>query len=128
MTSATTRPLRLLSGLAAAVSLAACAGSNAPSGDATSVAPSQDPLVVRGEVIASELCSSCHAIGLTGESLHPDAKPFRLFSRNYPIETLAEPLAEGIVVGHPDMPAWSFEPDEIDALLAYLESVQQLPG
>ena len=50
--------------------------------------------------------------------------PFREFSWRYPIETLAEPLAEGIIVGHPDMPEFQFEPKDIDALLAYIESVQ----
>ena len=27
------------------------------------------------------------------------------------------------MVGHPDMPQFKFEPDEIDAILSYLESV-----
>ena len=37
---------------------------------------------------------------------------------------LAESLAEGIMVAHPRMPQWEFEPQQIDALLAYLETVQ----
>ena len=112
---------------AALALLAACAHTGqAPDTASASAAP--DPLLVEGQALASELCSSCHAIGKSGDSLHPDAKPFRLLSRNYPIETLAEPLAEGIMVGHPDMPAWEFAPDEINALIAYMEGVQQVPG
>lgn len=84
-----------------------------------------ETLITRGEAMAGALCSTCHAVGPVGESHHPDAKPFRHLAWNYPIEALAEPLAEGIIVGHPDMPAWTFEPDEIDALLAYLESIQE---
>ena len=42
----------------------------------------------------------------------------------YPIEDLAELLAEGIVSGHPDMPVFTFEPSQIDAILAYLNSLK----
>ena len=30
----------------------------------------------------------------------------------------------GIVSGHPEMPEFSFEPEEVDAVIAYLESIQ----
>ena len=56
-----------------------------------------------GMGIASEQCASCHAIGRKGASPHPDALEFRNFSKFYPIEHLGEALAEGIIVGHPDM-------------------------
>jgi hypothetical protein len=45
--------------------------------------------------------------------------------RKYPIEGLAEALAEGIFVGHPDMPEFVFEADEVGAILAYLASIQE---
>ena len=48
--------------------------------------------------------------------------PFRVLSQRYPVE-LAEALAEGIVVGHPMMPEFTFDPPQIDALLTYIESV-----
>ena len=69
-------------------------------------------------------CSQCHAIARDDDSAHPDAPPFRTLSARYPIEALAEALAEGIVVGHPDMPEFVAGPDEIEAILAYLESIQ----
>jgi mono/diheme cytochrome c family protein len=47
-----------------------------------------------------------------------------MLSTRYPTEALAESLAEGISVGSPDMPEFSFEHDEIAAILAYLKSVQ----
>ncbi len=90
--------------------------------------PPRSELTGQGEAMAETLCATCHAIGRTGESPHRDAIPFRQLSWNYPVETLAEPLAEGIVVGHPDMPEWQFEPKDIDALLAYIESIQQPRG
>ena len=41
-----------------------------------------------------------------------------------PIEQLAEALAEGLVTGHPAMPEFTFEPDDIDALLTYMASLK----
>lgn len=81
-------------------------------------------LTDKGEVLIRENCSRCHAVGVTGDSPNPDAPPFRTLSSKYPIEDLAESLAEGIVSGHPEMPIFVFKPHEVDAILAYLESIQ----
>ena len=81
-------------------------------------------LADKGEVLVRENCSRCHAIGLTGESPNPVAPPFRTLSAKYPIENLAEALAEGIVSGHPDMPIFVFSPHAVDAIVAYLKSIQ----
>lgn len=35
----------------------------------------------------------------------------------------AEALAEGIVTGHPDMPAFTFSPTQIGAIIAYIKSL-----
>jgi hypothetical protein len=45
------------------------------------------------------------------------------FESRYPVENLAEALAEGIVTGHSAMPEFTFKPDEIDALLTYIASL-----
>jgi cytochrome c len=81
-----------------------------------------------GRRIAELYCSSCHAIGAAGESRNPVAPPFRTLSRNYPVNALGEAFAEGILVGHRDMPEFTLEPDQIDDLLAYLESIQPRRG
>jgi cytochrome c len=78
----------------------------------------------RGEAIAQKHCARCHAIGDAGASPMGLAPPFRDLSKRYPIETLAEALAEGIVVGHPAMPRFTFEPREIDALLSYMSGLK----
>ncbi len=91
--------------------------------DAALPAPANE-LVGQGQAMAETLCSGCHAIGLTGDSPYPEAIPFRQISWDYPVEMLAEAFAEGIMVAHPRMPQWDFEPEQIDALLAYLETVQ----
>ena len=51
------------------------------------------------------------------------APAFRDLSERYPVEHLAEALAEGIVTGHSGMPQFTFEPREIDALLSHLRGL-----
>lgn len=77
----------------------------------------------RGRAIAEKNCSRCHAVGTTGESPLKPAPPFRDLPQRYPVENLAEALAEGIVTGHSAMPEFTFQPDEIDALLMYIASL-----
>jgi mono/diheme cytochrome c family protein len=79
----------------------------------------------RGEALLTRNCARCHATRTTGRSPHPDAPPFRTLSRKYPIDGLAEALAEGLSVGHPDMPEFAFEPEDVGAILAYLRSIQE---
>src|SRR5215472_19316983 len=75
------------------------------------LAPSQakgeevlSPAAQRGLMIVRTNCSRCHAVGKIGESPLPIAPPFRTLHERYPVEDLQEPLAEGIVTGHPTMP------------------------
>jgi len=84
----------------------------------------QKDLTAKGEVLVKENCSRCHAIGKEGDSPHPEAPPFRTLSSKYPVEDLAESLAEGIVSGHPDMPIFAFNPHDVAAIIEYLESIQ----
>jgi cytochrome c len=84
-------------------------------------------LQTRGEALLTTNCSRCHAVGRTGKSTHPEAPPFRTLGQRYPIEVLAEALAEGLSSGHPDMPEFRFEIDEVNAIIAYLGSIQEGP-
>ena len=70
-------------------------------------------------------CSRCHAIDRTGTSAHREAPAFRTLGQRYPIDFLAEALAEGLVTGHPDMPEFVFEIRDVDAILSYLRSIQE---
>ena len=79
----------------------------------------------RGEALLTNNCARCHAVGRSGASAHPQAPPFRTLSRKFKIEGLAEALAEGIFTGHPDMPEFVFEADEVGAIIDYLKSIQQ---
>lgn len=80
-----------------------------------------------GARIAKANCSRCHAIGRAGASANAKAPPFRSLARRYPLSNLEEALGEGIVVGHegPEMPQFQFDAKQIEALLAYLASIQR---
>lgn len=86
-------------------------------------AQAQDP-IEGGRALVQENCARCHAVGPQGSSRLAAAPPFRTLGRGYPIADLEEALAEGIVTAHPGMPEFTFEPDEVAAIIAYLESVQ----
>jgi len=80
--------------------------------------------VETGRIIAEENCARCHAIGRTGDSPHKDAPAFRDLSQRYPIDNLAEAFAEGLNVGHADMPEFRLTAEQTEALLSYLQSIQ----
>jgi len=92
--------------------------------NATSANAAEKTLIDKGEVLVKENCSRCHATGKEGDSPHKEAPPFRTLSAKYPIEDLAESLAEGIVSGHPDMPIFVFSPHDVEAIIEYLQSIQ----
>ena len=85
-------------------------------------------LTDKGNVLVAENCGRCHATGKESDSPHAEAPPFRTLSSKYPVEDLAESLAEGIVSGHPEMPIFVFEPQDVAAIIDYLESIQDVPS
>lgn len=70
-------------------------------------------------------CASCHAVGRSGASPNKDAPAFRTLGQRYPVDSLEEALGEGILSGHPDMPEFRFDADEVGAIIVYLQSIQQ---
>ncbi len=83
--------------------------------------------VSSGAALAERLCARCHAIA-AGPSPVADAPAFSELARKWPVEHMAEALAEGLVMGHRGdarTTEFVFTPEEIDNLLAYLESVQE---
>lgn len=80
----------------------------------------QGDSIARGQKIAQEKCSRCHAIGKADASPDRKAPPFRDVGKNFPLEHLAEALAEGIVTGDNNMPEFKFGPRDIDAILDYI--------
>ena len=72
--------------------------------------------------LARTLCATRRRVAA---ALAREQGPFRTLSRKYPIDELTESLAEGPSVGHPDMPEFFLESDDITAILAYLNSIQE---
>ncbi len=77
-----------------------------------------------GQRMAEVQCGTCHAVARETQSPMRNAPPFSHLGRNYPISSLAEALAEGMVTGHDGMPEWELDPSEIRGLLGYIQSVQ----
>jgi cytochrome c len=80
--------------------------------------------IEQGRRIARLYCMNCHAIDKVSPSPLRIAPPFRTLHEHYPIETLQEALAEGIVTGHPSMPQFQFDPDQINDFLMFLKSLE----
>lgn len=78
----------------------------------------------RGKTFALNNCARCHSIDKVTPSPLKIAPPFRTLHNRYPIETIAEALAEGIQTGHPTMPEFRLDPDQIYDLLAYLKTLE----
>jgi len=75
--------------------------------------PAHAQNVDRGRAFAQAHCARCHAIA------------FRTLHQRYPVETLEESLAEGIVTGHPAMPEFRLEPNEVADFIAFLKSLER---
>ncbi|QHO76815.1 cytochrome C [Bradyrhizobium sp. CCBAU 051011] len=87
-------------------------------------AAAASPQEQRGKTYALNNCARCHSIDKVSPSPLKIAPPFRTLHKRYPIETIAEALAEGISTGHPTMPAFQLDPDQIGDLLAYLKTLE----
>jgi mono/diheme cytochrome c family protein len=84
----------------------------------------QSPAAQRGLTFLQTHCAQCHSIDKASESPLAVAPPFRTLHLKYPIESLERPLAEGIVAGHPTMPQFRLEPDQIRDVIAYLRTLE----
>ena len=82
------------------------------------------PAEQRGKAYALTNCARCHSIDRVTQSPLKIAPPFRTLHLRYPVETLGEALAEGIVTGHPTMPEFQLDPDQIHDLLSYLKTLE----
>ena len=85
----------------------------------------QNASAKRGEALARERCGRCHAVTRTERSHHPQAPGFHRIALRYPPEQMEEALAEGITVGHPDMPEFAFTPAEVNDLVSHLRRLRR---
>jgi len=87
-------------------------------------AQAQSPDMQRGRQFARANCARCHSIDKISPSPLPIAPPFRTLHQRYPVETLEEPLAEGIVTGHSNMPEFRLDPGQINDFIAFLKTLE----
>ena len=80
--------------------------------------------IERGRAYARSHCARCHAIDEKSASPLAVAPPFRTLHERYPVESLEEALAEGIVTGHNEMPEFRLEPDQIADFIAFLKTLR----
>lgn len=80
--------------------------------------------VARGAALVQSRCVACHAVGPVGDSPLAMAPPFRELGRRYPVSSLQESFAEGLVTAHSEMPEFTFEPQQVRDLIVYLESLE----
>jgi mono/diheme cytochrome c family protein len=91
---------------------------------AMTTALAASPAEMRGRAFARTNCAKCHSIDRVSPSPLKIAPPFRTLHKRYPVDTLAEAFAEGIDTGHPTMPMFTLEPDQINDLLAFLKTLE----
>ena len=87
-------------------------------------ASADEQSVRRGKAIAVTKCSYCHSIEMAGRSPRAAAPPFRTLHKKYPVETLEDALAEGMSTGHPRMPEFRLEPNQVGDFISFLKSLE----
>jgi cytochrome c len=88
-------------------------------------AGAQSPAVQRGLTFVRVHCAQCHSIDTVSESTLKIAPPFRDLHLKYPIESLRRPLSEGIIANHPTMPQFRLEADQINDVIAFMQSLER---
>lgn len=91
----------------------------------TAVASAESAFEAEGRRLVEANCSACHAVGRADASPHPDAPPFRTLSESFPIDALEEAFSDNrIYSGHPDMPEFIATPEQVEAIITYIASLQ----
>jgi mono/diheme cytochrome c family protein len=83
--------------------------------------------IARGETLVEENCLRCHARFPEEVSSNKSAPSFANLFVHYPPEYIAESFAEGVFMGHQQMPPFEFSAREVDDLVAYLKDLENQP-
>ena len=116
--------------VATVLAIAACAAPEPPPPDPNAIGAGTEiaqQMREDGRAIAEAQCATCHAVGRDGASPVPAAPTFRTLLSRYRADVLEEELINGVRVAHP-MPEFQFNPQGVDELIAYLESIQEAPA
>jgi cytochrome c len=83
------------------------------------------PAAQRGLTFVRVHCAQCHAIDMASESPLTIAPAFRTLHQKFPIESLERRLSEGIIAGHPTMPQFRLDADQVSDVIAYLKTLER---
>lgn len=97
-------------------------------GDRVFVEEATPEQIDAGRRIVELQCVSCHAVRSSDLSRDLTAPPLRTLAERYPVTGLPEAFAQGVLVGHPNMPDFRFNATQITEILAYLQSIQTRQG
>lgn len=97
-------------------------------GDRVFVEEATPEQIDAGRRIVELQCVSCHAVRSSDVSRNLSAPPLRTLAERYPVTGLPEAFAQGVLVGHPNMPDFRFNATQITEILAYLQSIQTRQG
>ena len=92
-------------------------------GAGQSIAIESERRIHEGMGLAERNCSGCHAVGLQGKSPNPRAPEFRSLRRLHTLIALRRPITRGIAAPHDQMPQFSITDEQIDAIVAYINSL-----
>ena len=84
----------------------------------------EDMQVAYGKALVETNCATCHGIGADDGSAHAEAPELRTLSQRYPLDALEEAFVEGISTGHADMPEFLATPEQVAAIIAYIDSLE----
>lgn len=84
----------------------------------------EDMQVAYGKALVETNCAACHGIGADDRSAHAEAPELRTLSQRYPLDALEEAFVEGISTGHADMPEFLATPEQVAAIIAYIDSLE----
>lgn len=82
-----------------------------------------DRLIREGRGLVEAHCSRCHAVGASGASPNTKAPEFRVLHKRHPELALREPLARGIAAPHDVMPQFVLPDQDVDKIIAYINSL-----
>jgi mono/diheme cytochrome c family protein len=108
-------------GLIALGALLAASGCQTPPPPARAGDPEE------GRRVAQDLCASCHATGLTGESPNAAAPPLRVILDRRSPDGLARDLKNAVQISHMKMPQFYFGDEHAEDLVAYLVRLRENP-
>jgi mono/diheme cytochrome c family protein len=87
----------------------------------------RDASITRGKMLVEANCLRCHARFPEEVSSNKSAPSFANLFVHYPPEYIAESFAEGVFMGHQQMPPFEFSAREVGDLVAYLKDLENQP-